>query len=367
MVTSKQLSIFDFERFVQSGNIPNLFSNNLNSNRLPTAKDLKKAASLLKLADKMQTQIENKLNPAIANQRPTRRRASIAASMYEDAQRLIKIQCWLRAIAEQLKQGSLPQVLKDISTKTQLEVLLSFSKHSWRNEEIQRVLDDGEYDWTKKMLRANLTDVFRIRQAIEALESLSDYTPEDSAVTKLKALERDLIGVKIAGYFPTPKSICQQMIDLADLEDGMLVLEPSAGKGSICEAIKQEADVNLEVCEINFDLREILALKGFNVIAYNFLEEVSETKYDRIIMNPPFSQKQDIQHIRHAYDCLAPGGKIVTITSESISFRKEKAYQEFRDWLEDKCIVNEALPQGSFLNSDRPTGVNTRILVIDKD
>ena len=114
-------------------------------------------------------------------------------------------------------------------------------------------------------------------------------------------------------------------------------------------------------------MSEILALKGFKIIAFDFLEEVSEAKYDRIIQNPPFERKQDIQHIRHAYDCLAPGGRLVSIASESISFRQDRAYQNFRDWLEDKCLVNEALPQGSFLDSDRPTGVNTRILVLDKD
>ncbi len=367
MTETKQLSIFDFDRFLQSGNIPNLFSNNLNSNRLPSAKDLKKAENLLKLADKLQSQIDNKLNPAIGQQRPTRRRASIAASMYEDGQRLLQIQSWLRAIAKQLKEGSLPGVLKDIGSKTQLEVLLNFSKFPLKDTRIERILEDREYDSTKKLLRANLNTVFRIRQAIEALESLSDYKPEDPAIRKLKDLERGLIGVKIAGYFPTPAHICEQLIDLADLEDGMVLLEPSAGKGSICEAIKEKARVNLEVCEINFSLREILALKGFNLVAFDFVEEISKPKYDRIIMNPPFSQKQDIRHIRHAYDCLAPGGRVVAIASESISFRKDRAYQDFRDWLEDKCSVNEALPQGSFLNSDRPTGVNTRILVLDKD
>ena len=367
MIQTEQLSIFDFERFVQSGNIPNLFCSSLSTKKLPSAKDLKKAESLLNLANKMQSQIDNKLNPAIGQQRTTRRRARIAQSMYEDGQRLLQIQSWLRAIAEQLRHGDLPPVLKGISTKTQLEVLLNFSQHSWRNENIQRILDDNEYDWTRKMLRANLSTVFQIRQAIEALESLSDYTPEDSAVTKLKALERDLIGVKIPGYFPTPQDICQQMVELADLQDGMLVLEPSAGKGSICEAIKQKVNVTLEVCEIYSDLREILLLKGFDVIAYDFLEEVSTSKYDRVILNPPFERKQDIQHIRHAFDCLAPGGKLVSIASESINFRKDRAYQDFRDWLEDKCIVNEPLPQGSFLNSDRPTGVNTRILVLENN
>ncbi|WP_042711104.1 hypothetical protein WH8501_00270 [Crocosphaera watsonii WH 8501] len=41
----------------------------------------KKAQKFRDLADRMQSQIDNKLNPAIGQQRPTRRRARIAASI----------------------------------------------------------------------------------------------------------------------------------------------------------------------------------------------------------------------------------------------------------------------------------------------
>ena len=35
--------------------------------------------------------------------------------------------------------------------------------------------------------------------------------------------------------------------------------------------------------------------------------------YDRIIMNPPFSDGRDIQHVQHAYNLLRPGGRIGAI------------------------------------------------------
>lgn len=38
------------------------------------------------------------------------------------------------------------------------------------------------------------------------------------------------------GYFPTPKPLVEQLLDLAELEAGCEVLEPSAGRGAIAEA-----------------------------------------------------------------------------------------------------------------------------------
>src|ERR1700679_1317991 len=35
------------------------------------------------------------------------------------------------------------------------------------------------------------------------------------------------------GYFPTPTAIVKRLLELAEIEQGMLVLEPSAGQGAI--------------------------------------------------------------------------------------------------------------------------------------
>ncbi len=205
--------------------------------------------------------------------------------------------------------------------------------------------------------------VARIHQALAALEELHQAPVIDPKVKQIEEIERSLIGIKFPGYFPTPKPICEQMVRLAKLKPGMRVWEPSGGKGDIASAIKEAAAVNLEVSELNYNLRELLELKGFNVVGSDCFDIT--TSYDRILMNPPFIKGSEITHIRYAYERLVDGGRLVAIAPESIEFRKDKKYLEFREWLEDKCVVNDPLPQGSFLHSDRSTGVNTRILVLD--
>ncbi len=100
----------------------------------------KKASKFRDLAARMQSQIDNKLNPPIGQKRPTKRRASMAAEMRQDGEKLQLIQSWLYAIADALDEGTLPRILSDISTKTQLSTLFDFQHESWGDQEIQREL-----------------------------------------------------------------------------------------------------------------------------------------------------------------------------------------------------------------------------------
>ena len=326
--------------------------------------DPRKAQKLRELAASLQSQIDKKMNPAISHQRPTRRRAGIVASMREDGKQLQRIQSWLRVMANEAETGTLPDILQRITTKTQLEVLYSFCYHRWRDEDILRILTDKNCHWYGKLERAHLNSLDRIKRAITALQSLDNSVPEDPTLIQIRELERALIGRNIRGYFPTPRPICERMVKLAMLRKGMSVWEPSAGKGSIAEAIRESVRVNLDVCELQAELRQILQLKGFNVIAFNCFEVTGN--YDRILMNPPFGKGLEISHITHAYNRLTEGGRLVTIAPESVSFRKDRNYQQFRNWLADKTVLDEALPDNAFLESDRPTGVRTRLLVLAK-
>jgi len=204
-----QLSIFDL--------VPDPLPTQL---RYPNPR---KAQKLRELAASLQSQIDKKLDPAISHQRPTRRRAGIEA-----------------------ETGTLPDILQQITTKTQLEVLYSFCYHRWQDEAINRVLADRTGDWYGKLERANLNSLDRIKRAITALQSLDSPAPEDPAIIQIRELERALIGRNIRGYFPTPRPICQRMVELAMLRNGMSVWEPSAGKGSIAEVIRETARVRLQ-------------------------------------------------------------------------------------------------------------------------
>ena len=60
----------------------------------------RKAEKLRSLADAMTEAIAAKKNPPIAQLNPTRRRAGIADSMYQEGVRLERIQSWLYAMAD---------------------------------------------------------------------------------------------------------------------------------------------------------------------------------------------------------------------------------------------------------------------------
>lgn len=183
----------------------------------------------------------------------------------------------------------------------------------------------------------------------------------DKIKRQIKLKEQELARMKIEGFFPTPKRIVEQMLELADVQSSDKVLEPSAGAGSIADEIGVG---KVDVVEWNSSLNSLLKDKGHNVIGSDVFEVSGE--YDKIIMNPPFEKLQDVDHVMQVYNNnLKQGGRIVAIMSESPFFRSDKKAIEFREWL-DGVGYSEKLPDGSFKESDRSTGVATRIVVIDK-
>lgn len=198
-----------------------------------------------------------------------------------------------------------------------------------------------------------------------ALREFLQYRGKRQKADPIKKAERELVGVKIDGYFPTPKPVVERMLEEADIDEGMKVLEPSAGKGNIADLIKEEhPGADLDVIEFHMTLRDLLKRKGHDLAGQDFLEH--EGRYDRIVMNPPFEHGQDMQHVQHAFDLLNPGGRVVAIMSEGPFFRNDKQATAFRDWLEIQGGTSERLPEGSFKSSERQTGVATRLVVIDK-
>lgn len=230
-----------------------------------------------------------------------------------------------------------------------------------------------EKDYSYEHLKDSLAKYKRLQKmGVESTEDLHQLLKDYLSVTRgvkarqadpIKEAERKLIGTKIPGYFPTPKAIVSEMVKKAAAEPGMSVLEPSAGKGNIADILK-ESGIEPDVIEVNHTLREILSAKGHKLVGTDFLEHTGE--YDRIVMNPPFENGQEIDHVRHAYRLLKPGGKIVSIMSEGPFFRSMKKDTEFREWLDEVGGTSEKLPEGSFKSGERPTGVATRMVVIEK-
>ena len=164
------------------------------------------------------------------------------------------------------------------------------------------------------------------------------------------------------GFFETPLSVVQRMMELVTPKG--MILEPSAGLGAIVDNLGvSKSDI---LC-IEFNEQRAIKLyeKGYKVECMDFLE-FDLTGFDSIFMNPPFEDGQDIDHVRHAYDCLGKEGAMVSVMSEGSFFRSDKKAVSFRGWLNsfEDAAYDEKLPEGSFKESG--TGVNTRLVAIYK-
>lgn len=166
------------------------------------------------------------------------------------------------------------------------------------------------------------------------------------------------------GQFDTPHNLALEVIEMANICEGMSVLEPSAGLGNLG---RPAAMIGGHVDCFEIDTRRILALLDGpfkSVECADFLEQTPTASYHRVVMNPPFAKGSDIQHVRHAFDFLLPGGRLVAIMSASVTFRQGKAFEDFRGWLQGLGAAISQLPEGSFRESG--TGVNAVIVAIDK-
>jgi len=164
-------------------------------------------------------------------------------------------------------------------------------------------------------------------------------------------------------FFETPPDVVSQLIKLAEVKLGHKCLEPSAGQGNIAESLRKIAGENMVACvELMPENVVVLMNKGFHVHGGDFLQYVPDTKYERIVMNPPFTRQQDIIHVEKALSCLSDNGILVTVMSNGVTFRHDNRTLGF--WKNIKNYKYEIieLPAGAFKVAG--TGVNTIILKI---
>jgi predicted RNA methylase len=202
-----------------------------------------------------------------------------------------------------------------------------------------------------------------------------EYKPYVKSETeqKIAAVQQSLdLGVQVAvapQLFPTPADLAARVIEAADIRPGDSVLEPSAGTGALIEAVDAMGLAGYcKAVEISRPLADGLAarFKGWTVNSGNFLDMQPDALdcFDKIVMNPPFANQQDIDHVIHALGFLKEGGKLVAIISAGVEFRQDKKAQGFRELVERMGGTIERLPDDSFKQSG--TGVNTVLVEVCK-
>lgn len=219
----------------------------------------------------------------------------------------------------------------------------------------------------ERMQKMGLTDLPILRTALRELIATTQgagISQAEKDALEMKNLEREFIGRKIPGFFPTPKELAGDVIDKVRVYPGDIIAEPNAGLGHLAQIIKERYPENeLKVLEIQNSLVEVLEKKGFNVIGRDFLECTEQ--FDVIIMNPPFEKHQDIDHVRHAYSLLKPGGRLVAIMAGNKKNSSQSVVNEFMEFVDEHGYHQDNEP-GAFKSAFRSTGVSTVTVYLEK-
>jgi predicted RNA methylase len=158
---------------------------------------------------------------------------------------------------------------------------------------------------------------------------------------------------------------------------GVSVLEPSAGEGSLVRAALRTRCRDVVAIENDPTATELLGYLAERVHQHDEdrlrvdprdFFDVTPASYpdgfDVVMMNPPFSNAQEVEHVLHAWEFVKPGGKLVAIMSASAEHRATGRYKAFRDF----CAMHGGSftdnPAGAF--KDSGTNVNTVTFVVRK-
>lgn len=176
--------------------------------------------------------------------------------------------------------------------------------------------------------------------------------------TSAKAVVNPLINGKYRNikkefqFFQTPKELAEKLVELAEIKRGALVLEPSAGRGAIIEAIQEKHSVAVEDVHIDYyelmpeNVKHLEDTNPANFIGYDFLSKQENPKphkkYHNIVANPPFNKNQATTHIQQMYEHLHSGGILVSIADIGWMYATIGKGRSFRHWLDSAGIKSDA-------------------------
>ena len=174
-------------------------------------------------------------------------------------------------------------------------------------------------------------------------------------------------------FYPTPQNLIDKMI--CDLDFTMIhtILEPSAGKGNIVEALKKKEEVrnkwyskvslNIDCIEYDQNLRHILKGKDFRVVHDDFLTYDTMKEYHLIIMNPPFSN--GCKHLLKALEMQKRNGGAVVCLLNAETLKNPCTNERVTlNRLLEEYGANIQYIQDAFIESERKTGVEVALIKV---
>ncbi len=174
-------------------------------------------------------------------------------------------------------------------------------------------------------------------------------------------------------FYPTPEAIINKM--LCDIDFKMIhsILEPSAGKGNIVEAIKKKekfysstynkVNYDIDCIEADQNLQSILKGKNFRVVYNDFLTYDTMKEYDIIIMNPPFSN--GCKHLLKALEMQQRNGGAIVCLLNAETLKNPCTNN--RQYLQRKLTEYNAkveFIQDAFMDAERKTAVEIALIKV---
>lgn len=174
-------------------------------------------------------------------------------------------------------------------------------------------------------------------------------------------------------FYPTPEAIINKM--LCDIDFKMIhsILEPSAGKGNIVEAIKKKekfyssaynkVNYDIDCIEADQNLQSILKGKNFRVVYNDFLTYDTMKEYDLIIMNPPFSN--GCKHLLKALEMQQRNGGAIVCLLNAETLKNPCTND--RQYLQRKLAEYNAkveFIQDGFMDAERKTAVEIALIKV---
>lgn len=232
--------------------------------------------------------------------------------------------------------------------------------------------NDDEFSWRldsfKRFERMGLVHLPILRHA---LREFIAHVAAPNQPDKLTQMVRDLVGVKIGGYYPTPAHVADHMVRIVNPMTNETGVETSAGSGNLIDAIlRHDSSATIDYYESSSQLREVTTFKYRDNLNVNCVgcdgervgkDERPDDGYDYAIINPPFERSQDVVHVSRTYNALKSGGRMAAIVSAS----RAAEGTAFMMWLEEKGgYVDMELPSGTF--AEAGTNVRSVILYVEK-
>jgi len=169
-------------------------------------------------------------------------------------------------------------------------------------------------------------------------------------------------------FYPTPTEVISRMLapwmdqDLQDFH----ILDPSAGKGDI---LKQVVRVfghapTLHAIELDPACRTLLlAEPHIQLVHDDFLTFSTDTNYDLVLMNPPFSNGDE--HLLHALEVLKHGHIVCLLNAETLRNPCTRRRILLKAILDERATV-EYIGQ-AFAKAERPTNVEVALVRIRQE